>query len=68
MANPEKIKVEFNGKTWEFDYAEDLTEKSIKNVLAPQVPDIVNATSKIKYENDGSVKVFKFEKNLGYKG
>ena len=67
-STPEKIKVTFNGQSWEFDYSEDLDEKNIKNVLASQVPDIINAEAKISYENNNSVKVFKFEKKLGYKG
>lgn len=68
MSNPEKIKVVFNGKSWEFDFAKDITEQSIKNILAPQVPDIINADANIEYENDGSVKVYKFNKKIGYKG
>ncbi len=64
----EKIKVIFNNKSWEFDYSEDLTEENIKSVLASQVPEIINATSKISYDDNGRTKVITFEKNLGYKG
>jgi len=64
----ETIKVKFNGKEWTFDYSPDLEENHFKKVLAAEVPEIVNSTAKISYEEDGKVKVITFEKKIGYKG
>jgi len=64
----EKIKVVFNGKTWEFEYSPEFTEEHFKRVLAPEVPEIINATSQTKYEDNGKTKVIEFKKQLKYKG
>ena len=65
---PEKIKVKFNGKIWEFDYAENLSAEHFKKALSQEVPEIATATVSTSYEDEGKVKVFNFEKALKYKG